>query len=59
MMMTTITQMMTKNGMIATATMEIVSFVMEMESTAVQNVIVAMGQVFVKSVMVKAVGITN
>ena len=59
MMMTKITQMMTKNGMIATATMEIASFVMEMESTTVQNVIVAMGQVFVKSVMVKAVGISN
>lgn len=59
MMMTTITQMMTKNGMIATATMVIASFVMEMESTAGQNVVVVMEQVFVKIVMAMAVGITN
>lgn len=59
MMMTTITQMMTKNGMIATATMEIASFVMVMESTAGQNVVVVMEQVFVKIVMAMAVGITN
>ena len=59
MMMTTITQMMTKNGMIATATMEIASFVMEMESTAGPNVVVVMEQVFVKIVMGKAVGIAN
>ena len=59
MMMTMITQMMTKNGMIATATMEIASFVMEMESTAGPNVVVVMEQVFVKIVMARAVGITN
>lgn len=60
MMMTKITQMMmTKNGMIATATMVIASFVMEMESTAGQNVVVVMEQVFVKIVMAMAVGITN
>ena len=59
MMMTTITQMMMKNGMIATATMVIASFVMVMEATAGQNVVVVMEQVFVKIVMAIAVGITN
>lgn len=51
--------MMTTNGRIATATMVIALFVMEMESTAGQNVVVVMEQVFVKIVMAMAVGITN